>query len=102
MQEISTNVKNLISEYGSWKRSLTPQDGVANIHVDEVASKVAAFYEQIRTVIDWKKEMGGLGPPSEARISREEIKTMASQEGLTLVREMEAGTFHFGLIFKIA
>ena len=26
------------------------------VHADEVASKVAVFYEQIRTIIDWKEE----------------------------------------------
>jgi len=33
-----------------------PKQGVATIHVDEVAQKVAAFYEQIRTIVDWKEE----------------------------------------------
>ena len=26
------------------------------IHVDEVALRVAAFYEQVRTIVDWKEE----------------------------------------------
>lgn len=55
MAELSQSTKNLISKYDLWKKSLKPSDA-PTIHVDEVASKVAAFYEQIRTVIDWKEE----------------------------------------------
>ncbi len=56
MAEISESTKSLISKYDLWQKSLKPKDGAAVIHVDEVASKVAAFYEQIRTIIDWKEE----------------------------------------------
>jgi len=56
MAELSPETKNLIIKYDFWKRSLKPKEGTTTIHVDEVASKVAAFYEQIRTIIDWKEE----------------------------------------------
>ncbi len=56
MADISQPTKNLIYKHNLWKNSLKPKDGVPTIHVDEVASKVAAFYEQIRTIIDWKEE----------------------------------------------
>ncbi len=55
MQELSESTKKLISRYNLWQRSLKQKD-VPTIHVDEVAQKVAAFYEQIRTIIDWKEE----------------------------------------------
>ena len=32
------------------------KEGAATIHVDEIASKIARFYEQIRKVVDWKEE----------------------------------------------
>jgi uncharacterized membrane protein YbaN (DUF454 family) len=54
--ELSQSTKNLIEKYILWNKSLRPKEGLATIHVDEVASKVASFYEQIRTVIDWKEE----------------------------------------------
>ncbi|OGZ64569.1 MAG: hypothetical protein A3A98_03370 [Candidatus Staskawiczbacteria bacterium RIFCSPLOWO2_01_FULL_40_39] len=54
--ELSQETKNLISKFNLWQDSLKLQEGVSTIHVDEVASKVAAFYEQIRTIIDWKEE----------------------------------------------
>ncbi len=56
MADISQPTKNLISKYTLWKNSLKPREGVPTVHVDEVASKVASFYEQIRTIIDWKEE----------------------------------------------
>src|SRR3989344_2475744 len=56
MAELSQATKNLVEKYGLWQKSLKPQDGLTLIHVDEVASRVAAFYEQIRTIVDWKEE----------------------------------------------
>ena len=56
MAELSEATKNLILKYQIWRRSLKPSEGVPTIHVDEVASKIASFYEQIRTIIDWKEE----------------------------------------------
>src|SRR3989344_4943175 len=56
MQQLSASTKNLIAKYTLWQKSLKPKEDVPTIHVDEVASKVAAFYEQIRTIIDWKEE----------------------------------------------
>lgn len=56
MAELSPQSKELISKYALWQKSLKPKEGVSTIHVDEVASKVAAFYEKIRTIIDWKEE----------------------------------------------
>lgn len=56
MAELSQDTKNLISKCVIWQKSLSPKEGVSTIHVDEVASKIAVFYERIRTIIDWKEE----------------------------------------------
>lgn len=56
MPELSEGVKKLTAQYKLWQKSQKPKEGVPTIHVDEVASKVASFYEQIRTIIDWKEE----------------------------------------------
>ena len=56
MAELSQSTKELIEKYELWQKSLKPKEGVATLHVDEVASKVAAFYEHIRTIVDWKEE----------------------------------------------
>jgi len=56
MPKISESTQRLVSKYDQWHRSKEPKKNVATIHVDEVASKVAAFYEKIRGIIDWKEE----------------------------------------------
>lgn len=48
--------KKLISQFSLAKKSARPEEGVATIHVDEVAARIAAFYENIRTVVEWKEE----------------------------------------------
>jgi len=56
MQELSEATKKLILQYRIAHAQELPKQGIATIHVDEVAKKVAAFYEQIRTIVDWKEE----------------------------------------------
>ncbi len=56
MPEFSQPTQKLIQQYQFWHQSLQPKEGVPTIHVDEVASRVAAFYEKIRGIIDWKEE----------------------------------------------
>ena len=56
MQEVSETTQKLIDRYKAWYWSLRPSKEVDTIHVDEVASRVAAFYEKLRGIIDWKEE----------------------------------------------
>ncbi len=56
MNELSDKTKKLIFQYSLAKKQGLSKDGVATIHVDEVAKKVAEFYEHIRTIVDWKEE----------------------------------------------
>ncbi|OGZ17840.1 MAG: hypothetical protein A2Z78_00560 [Candidatus Nealsonbacteria bacterium RBG_13_36_15] len=56
MPEISQKTQKLIQGYKNWHQSLEKKEGVAVLHVDEVAASVAAFYEKIRGVIEWKEE----------------------------------------------
>ena len=56
MNELTQSTKELIEKYSLWQKSLKPTGGAPTIHVDEVASKFASFYEHIRTIIDWKEE----------------------------------------------
>ncbi|MBI2123998.1 MAG: hypothetical protein HYU04_02060 [Candidatus Wildermuthbacteria bacterium] len=54
--ELSKNVKNLIEQHALWKQEAEPKQGDATISVDEVAARVASFYEKIRGVVDWREE----------------------------------------------
>ena len=48
-------------------------------------------------VADWKKD-SPVGP-GEGKISREELKKMAEEEGLKFSEEIEAGAYHYCLLF---
>ncbi|RKX92141.1 MAG: hypothetical protein DRP84_10520, partial [Spirochaetes bacterium] len=56
MPELTSNTQKLIQRYISWHQSLQTKEGIPTIHVDEVVSRVASFYEKIRGVIDWREE----------------------------------------------
>jgi len=47
--------KKLIQQYQSWHQFLHPKQGIT-ISVDEIASKVASFYEKIREVVEWQEK----------------------------------------------
>jgi len=53
--ELSEATKKLTTQYNLVQKQDQPEQ-MTTIHVDEVAQKVAAFYEQIRTIVDWKEE----------------------------------------------
>lgn len=54
--ELSKGAKQLLERYQAWNQSLQPQGSIVNIVVDDVAAKVASFYEKIRGVVDWREE----------------------------------------------
>lgn len=54
MPELSPATQKLIQTYQESR--LPPEPEGATIHVDEIASKVAALYEKIRKIVDWKEE----------------------------------------------
>lgn len=49
-------------------------------------------------VIDWKKGAGG-GPADELRTDADAMKELVAKEGFTLERAVDAGVYHFGLMF---
>ncbi len=53
---LSTSVQKLIQKYQASYQSQSPQEETGFIHVDEIASKVASFYEKVRKIVDWKEE----------------------------------------------
>lgn len=50
-------------------------------------------------IIDWKKGANGLGAPNEKRLSDSEMQKMAEDEGFAFDHPLDAGNFHFGLVF---
>jgi len=56
MPELSQSTQNLIKQHLDWCLAFQSKEGSGTIHVDEVTSKVASFYEKMRGVIDWREE----------------------------------------------
>lgn len=56
MNNLSPPIQHLIQKYQEAFLAARPVEGVLTVHVDEIASKVASFYEKIRSVVDWKEE----------------------------------------------
>ena len=56
MNQISEKTQRLIKQYQISYQTLQPKKGESTIHVDEVASAVASFYEKIRGVVEWREE----------------------------------------------
>jgi len=51
-------------------------------------------------VIDWKMGAGGFGPPDNLRTDEIAMRSLVMGEGLALEKEIDAGQFHYGMIFK--
>lgn len=51
-------------------------------------------------VIEWDETPFAAGPQLEARIPRQLAQSMAEEAGFELEKEFEAGSHHYGLLFK--
>jgi ubiquinone/menaquinone biosynthesis C-methylase UbiE len=49
-------------------------------------------------VVDWKVEPTPFGPPVSNRLPPQTIKQLAMKIGLTVVKEFEAGPYHYGFV----
>ena len=56
MTKLSQTTKEFIEVYQNWQYSIDKKPKTGTIHVDEIASRVATFYEKIRGIIDWRGE----------------------------------------------
>ncbi|OHB21061.1 MAG: hypothetical protein A2939_00720 [Parcubacteria group bacterium RIFCSPLOWO2_01_FULL_48_18] len=53
---LSRPIQQLLERYKEVAQKVTSQQAVATIHVDEVASRVALFYEKTRNLVDYQEE----------------------------------------------
>lgn len=51
-------------------------------------------------IIEWDDTPTTIGPPIEVRIKKDYIKNLAVDSGFALDREFEAGSHHYGMLFK--
>ena len=50
-------------------------------------------------LIDWRLRTGGFGPPDERRTDEPALRSLVTGEKLTFERMINAGQFHYGMIF---
>jgi len=51
-------------------------------------------------LIDWRLGTGGFGPPDDRRTDETAMRTLVTAEKLLFERIIDAGQFHYGMIFK--
>ena len=51
-------------------------------------------------VIDWKMGTGGFGPPDSLRTDDVAMRSLVIGEGLLFEKQIDAGQFHYGMIFR--
>lgn len=51
-------------------------------------------------IIDWKKGVGGLGPPDNLRFGSSIVQEQASKAGLKFISNLDPDGFHFGIRFE--
>ena len=79
----------------------------ANV-LHEVADR-KAFFQEVKRIskitayivdVDWKKIQTEHGPPLESRLSEDEANQILSENGFTIVKQADAGPYHYELICK--
>jgi ubiquinone/menaquinone biosynthesis C-methylase UbiE len=70
-----------------------------------------AFFQEVRRIykltanivdVDWKKIQTEHGPPLESRLSEYEANQILSESGFTVVKQTDAGPYHYELIAKLS
>ncbi len=70
-----------------------------------------AFFQEVKRIskltanivdVDWKKIQTEHGPPLESRLSEDEAKQILSESGFTVVKQTDAGPYHYELIAKLS
>lgn len=81
----------------------------ANV-LHEVSDKTA-FFQEVKRIckptakvidVDWKKIKTDHGPPLQERLTEGEAAKLFSENGFTVIKEMDAGPSHYELICKLA
>ncbi|MEO6077644.1 MAG: methyltransferase domain-containing protein [Candidatus Andersenbacteria bacterium] len=68
--------------------------------VFEEARRVVSATGHI-VVVGWAMTATPLGPPNERRISEDEVKRIATENGLELTKEFAPSPYHYGLIMSL-
>ncbi|MBM3205737.1 hypothetical protein FJZ41_02755 [Candidatus Shapirobacteria bacterium] len=96
-EEYSQTGQALFRDYRHYFESLKPKGEVAYIHVDEIASRVAVFYENLLRVINWKEEQLVRRTAIERKLKRRLITEIS---GLSLVANLQPAKIAEALVLE--
>lgn len=51
-------------------------------------------------IVDWRESYGGMGPQPEHVFGPEQARSTAKEVGFTEQRELDAGDYHYGIVFS--
>ncbi|HUK85742.1 MAG TPA: class I SAM-dependent methyltransferase [Candidatus Acidoferrum sp.] len=89
-----------------------PKESVDLVLFANVLHEVAdrkTFFQEVKRIskltayivdVDWKKIQTEHGPPLKSRLSEDEAKQFLSESGFTVVKQTDAGPYHYELICK--
>ena len=98
-----------VEEYGGSKLRDSSMDAViaSNIffQVENKQELVKEITRVLRSggrtlIVDWSDSFGGLGPRPDMIIRADSLKDLCKIKGLEFEKDIDAGTHHYGLIFK--
>jgi len=95
--EFSQVGEKLFKDYQNYVQSLQPKGEVTYIHVDEIASKVAVFYENLLRVINWKEEQLVRRTAIERKLKRRLITEIS---GLSVVANLKPDKIAEALVLE--
>lgn len=96
-KQFSSSFLNLIDEYKKIVRQ-EQEVVISPIHVDELASRIASFYEKIRRIIDWKEEHLIRRVAIERILKRKMISQIS---GMSIISGLNAGSIAEPLVLEL-
>ena len=106
-EKIIKIIKSDVTSTGLSKNSI---DIVFFANVLHEVSDKTAFFQEVKRIckpsakvvdLDWKKIKTDHGPPLQERLTEEEAAKLFSENGFTIIKEMNAGLSHYELICKL-
>ncbi len=94
---LSPAAEKLFKDYQNYYEGLRPAGQVTYIHVDEIASRVAVFYENLLRVINWKEEQLVRRTAIERKLKRRLITEIS---GLSVIANLKTDKISEALVLE--
>lgn len=101
-------IRSNLEVLGSSGLANESQDAVLAANILFQSDKKEGIFQEARRIlksggrliiVEWKKDKQGFGPPLERRMDETAMMHLASEQGFSFAQLINAGSFHYGLIF---